>query len=99
MKVHENIGFCVAVAALLLAAAGWIAGGGNTVSAQTGDIRDCHYSLVHGGTTWEGRLPVGRVDGDIGGSPWILLLDECTGNTWILDGRRPGTSKWRTINR
>ena len=33
---------------------GWIAGGGNTVSAQTGEIRDCHYALVQGGTTWRG---------------------------------------------
>ena len=35
MKVRENIGFWIA--ALLFAAAGWIAGGGNTASAQTGE--------------------------------------------------------------
>ena len=36
MRVRENIGFWIA--ALQFAAAGWFAGGGNTVSAQTGEI-------------------------------------------------------------
>ena len=80
---------------------GWIAGGGNTVSAQTGEIRDCHYALVQGGTTWRGDWrgygAAGRggdTDGEIEGSPQILLLDECTGNTWILNGRN-----WQSLNR
>ena len=28
-----------------------------------------------------------RGGGDIKGSQWILLLNECPGNTWILDRR------------
>ena len=100
MRVRENIGFWIA--ALLFAAAGWFAGGGNTVSAQTGEIRDCHYTLLHGGTRWEGdwrdRGAIGRsgseANGGINGTPQILLLDECTGNTWILNG-----SDWQLLNR
>ena len=82
MRVRENIGFWIA--ALLFAAAGWIAGGGNTVSAQTGEIRDCRFTLFS-----DRHMSTGNFD-----RPDVFLLDECTGNTWIRSGR-----SWRTMNR
>ena len=93
--MRENIGIWVAVTALLIAAASGIRSSGTSVSAQTAETRDCHYALAHGGTTWDGYVgPSGS--GNIDGSPWILLLDECTGNTWALNRRR---GQWYSLSR
>ena len=102
MRMRENIGFWVAVAALLIAAASGIRSSGNSVSAQTAETRDCHYALAPSGTTWDGRWNTsgstagGRGNGNFNGRPWILLLDECTGNTWALNSRR---GQWYSLSR
>ena len=85
MRGREYIVFLVAVAAVLLAA-GWIAGSGDTVSAQSGAVRDCHFTLFGDGhmtTTSSNR-------------PDVFLLDVCTGDTWLF--YRDGV-EWVSVDR
>ena len=39
------LGLFGAVTVAVVAAVGWIAGSGDTVSAQSGAVRDCHFTL------------------------------------------------------
>ena len=85
MRGREYIVFLVAVAAVLLAA-GWIAGSGDTVSAQSGAVRDCHFTLF--GDRYMSTSSVVRPD--------VFLLDVCTGDTWLF--YRDGL-EWVSVDR
>ena len=63
----------VVLAVAVLLGAVWIAGGGDTVSAQSGAVRDCHFTLFADGHQ---ATNVRRPD--------VFLLDECTGDTWLF---------------
>ena len=86
MNMHVNTGFCITMTALVLVAASWVVGTGDTVSAQDGVSRDCHFSLFSDRRMSTEKLPHS--------SPSVFLLDECTGDTWIRSGRR-----WRALDR
>ena len=73
MRQREYVGFLV-VAAILLAA-GWFAGSGNAVSAQGAPTTDCHFTLF--GDRYMSTRTADRPD--------VFRLDECTGNTWVLN--------------
>lgn len=81
MQGRGYIVFLVAVAAL---AAGWAAGSAKAVLAQGETSGECHYTLF--GDRYMSTRTFDRPD--------VFLLDECTGRTWILNGR-----EWLPINR
>ena len=66
----------VALATVLLAA-GWLAGSGSAISAQTAGepARDCHFTLF--GDRYMSTRTIDRPD--------VFRIDECTGDTWVLD--------------
>ena len=73
MRQREYVVFLVVAAVLL--AAGWFAGSGNTVSAQSALTGDCHFTLF--GDRYMTTRTIDRPD--------VFRLDECTGDTWVLD--------------
>ena len=65
----------VVLAVAVLLGAAWIASSEDTVSAQSGAVRDCHFTLFADGYQ---ATNVRR--------PEVFLLDECTGDTWLFLG-------------
>lgn len=55
MRQREYAVFLVVAAVLVVA--GWLAGSGNTVSAQGAPTRDCHFALFGEGSHLSAHLP------------------------------------------
>ena len=74
MRQREYVVFLVVATVLL--AAGWFAGSGNTVSTQGAPTRELSLHAVRRSLHDHART----IDW-----PDVFRLDECTGDTWVLD--------------